>query len=295
MASKYNIHMAIAERIKYFLKPTLGKITLTIILYFIISSYLLAKMSPGEGPYLRHILSITVDNVPYLFDMLFGLMTSSSYTIQIKIVSFILLFLLPLMLAYFISCVANGIYNMVGKRNALIILIVGAAIVLSVNILFPRYEDNFYNPTSQEKRLDVLRQYCDTLCASYVDSNFESSKALSYCEKSTEIDINGNDKIHGEAGQLSGFGVCEDRVYCMNIKECRWGASKNSRLTPEKCKDLMCDIYTMRIGDNDTAASYIQQKVQFGNCDVNSFGTNRTLIQWWTNNFKNVHCSGKTG
>ncbi len=151
---------------------------------------------------------------------------------------------------------------------------------------------------TETREFEALRQHCDVLCTRYVENNFAGPEALAYCEKYFEIDLDRNWKIVGEAEMLEGYGLCEDRVYCFNIKECSWGSSQRSRLTPERCRDIMCDVYSKKYEDNVTAAEYIQQKIEFGSCDMYdeeiSFeggdGKMVSLATWWIDNFQDVHC-----
>lgn len=181
----------------------------------------------------------------------------------------------------------------------LIILLVVAAVVIKI-FMDKMSGDALAPPETLE--LEAFRQHCDALCTRYVDTNFAGAEALAYCEKSFEIDLNKNGKIPGEAWKLEGYGLCEDRVYCFNIKECNWGSSERSRLSPEKCKDIMCDVYTERYGDNNvTAAEYIETKIEFGSCDYldeeisffsTSLGTDVTLASWHQDIYQTVHCRG---
>ncbi|MFH1431981.1 MAG: hypothetical protein ABIG84_02075 [archaeon] len=198
----------------------------------------------------------------------------------------------------------------------LIILLVVAAVVIKI-FMDKMSPQQLEGPETLE--LEAYRQHCDSLCSRYVDTNFAAAEGLAYCEKYFEIDLNKNGKIPGEAGKLNAFGVCEERVYCMNIKECNWGSSKNSRLTPQKCRDIMCDIYTERqggvttVGANASAAVYIENKIEFGTCDQYdseiSFedtsttpSTSVSLAAWHVSTFLpvadgglGVHCRGLTG
>lgn len=199
----------------------------------------------------------------------------------------------------------------------LVILLVVAAVV--IKIFLDRMGSTGTDLTKGELALESFRQNCNILCQRYVDTNFAGSEALAYCEKSFEIDLNKNGKIPGESGQVNAFGVCEDHVYCFNIIECNWGPSEKNRLTPTKCKDIMCDVYTSRQGgDNNTAAQYIATKIEFGSCVYNdpeiSFDNLTvgavapydviTLAQWHKGTFmmpvvgppsSGVHCRGTTG
>ncbi len=149
--------------------------------------------------------------------------------------------------------------------------------------------------------MEQYRMYCDSLCEEYIDADFDPREALEYCEKYFEIDLNRNGEITGEAAKINAFGVCENRVYCLNIRGCNWGSSKNSRLSPEKCRDIMCDVYTERYRDADMASVYIAKKMKFGSCylydplisfeDVD--GKMISIAQWWIDNFKDVNCSGE--
>ena len=149
--------------------------------------------------------------------------------------------------------------------------------------------------------MESYRMYCDSLCEKYIDANFDQREALEYCEKYFEIDLNRNGKIPGEAAKINAFGVCEDRVYCLNIRGCNWGSSENSRLTPERCRDIMCDVYVGRFEDADMASAYIGEKMEFGSCDlydpVISFedvdGKAISTASWWIDNFQDVNCSGE--
>ena len=187
----------------------------------------------------------------------------------------------------------------------LIILLVVAAVV--IKIFMDKMSGDALSPP-ETLELEAFRQHCDALCTRYVDTNFAGAEALAYCEKYFEIDLNKNGKIPGEAAKLEGYGLCEDRVYCFNIKQCNWGSSSRSRLTPEKCKDVMCDVYTDRYSSNDTAAQYIQNVIGFGSCDYEdeeiSFEYTDpatgalevgTLASWHQNIYTTVHCRGKTG
>lgn len=189
----------------------------------------------------------------------------------------------------------------------LVILLVVAAVV--IKIFLDRMGSTGTDLTKGELALESFRQNCNVLCQRYVDTNFAGPEALAYCEKSFEIDLNRNGKLPGEAGKVNAYGVCEDMVYCFNIIECNWGPSEKSRLSPTKCKDIMCDVYTQRVGDNITAAAYIETKIPFGSCSADdpeiSFTTGATtysLAKWHTDTFlsvadggKGVHCRGATG
>jgi len=181
---------------------------------------------------------------------------------------------------------------------------IGTAIVLILNIPIVTISDPsiYREPVDTSYRLEGYRQQCQLLCQKYIDTNFAPQEALDYCQKSFEIDLNINGKM-GESGMLNAYGICEDKAYCFNMIECQWGPSEKNSLTPEKCKDIMCNVYTPRIGDNASAVTHIQQKMQFGSCDINdpeitvtdSNGTSHTFAKWWTDNFQNVHCPGQTG
>ena len=190
----------------------------------------------------------------------------------------------------------------------LIILLIGTAVVIKIFFL-----EDIPNSVSLIVETEIGPDYfiriCQVLCDRYVNSDFAGPEALGYCEKSFEIDLNKNGKIPGEAGKLNGFGVCEDKVYCFNILECNWGPSEKSRLTPTKCKDIMCDVYTERQGDNVTAAEYIESKIVFGSCSAydpeisfdSTTGT-KSLANWHISTYlpvpdggDGVHCRGRTG
>jgi len=162
-----------------------------------------------------------------------------------------------------------------------------------------------------------LEQYsiaCDCLCQRYIDADFAPAEALDYCEKYYEIDLNENGKIGGEVGRILAYGleygVSEDRVYCFTLTKCYLGSDRNSRLTPEKCRDIMCDVYTERLKGNETAAAAsIKNKIPFGEStdsdhedliivdDVNGNpivdpdGKIISLASWWIDNFQDVDCS----
>ncbi len=184
----------------------------------------------------------------------------------------------------------------------LIILLVVAAVV--IKIFMDKMSGDALSPP-ETLELEAFRQHCDALCTRYVDNNFAGPEALAYCEKYFEIDLNRNGKIPGEAGMLEGYGLCEDRVYCFNIKECNWGSGSRSRLSPEKCRDVMCDVYTERYGSNATAAEYIVNQIEFGTCDEydeeisfeDSTSTVQTLATWHTSLFTadTARCRGDTG
>ncbi|MEA3343440.1 MAG: hypothetical protein U9Q92_04690, partial [archaeon] len=92
------------------------------------------------------------------------------------------------------------------------------------------------------------------------------------------------------AGKVSADGVCEDRVYCFNLIKCPWGADAGRHLTAEKCKEIMCDYYTNQTGgDKEAAARLIEEKMQFGSCDLNDEAI-AGYTDWWTDNFQNVEC-----
>ncbi len=162
-------------------------------------------------------------------------------------------------------------------------------------------EKQAVDPEPERVNMGIYRQDCDSLCARYIDANSDPREALAYCEKYFEIDLNRNGKIPGEAARITGFGVCEDRVYCLNIHPCIWESSKNNYLTTKKCRDIMCDYYTNQTGgDKEAAARMVKEKMNFGSCDlydpVISFeGRDGKMISlvasWWINNFQNVNCS----
>ena len=123
--------------------------------------------------------------------------------------------------------------------------------------------------------------------------NHCARKALEYCQKSYEIDLNRNGKIPGEAGTLNAYGVCEDHVYCFNIIECNWGPSEKSRLSPKKCKDIMCDVYNDRFNDNAISNDFIIEKMPFGSCDENDpeiTVNTHSLAVWHTDNYAAPTC-----
>ncbi len=173
----------------------------------------------------------------------------------------------------------------------------------------------FYDCTGTDDDFGIgLEQYrlaCDSLCQRYIDSDYVPAEALHYCEKYYEIDLNENGKIGGEVGRILAYGVSEDRVYCFTLKECTLGSDRNSRLTPEKCRYIMCDAYTERYKGNQTAAAaLIRNKIPFGestdsdhedlivvsavngNPIVDPYGKIISLASWWIDNFQEVDCSG---
>ncbi len=188
----------------------------------------------------------------------------------------------------------------------LIILLVVAAVVIKIFMDKMNLSDP---PGTEGIELDQYRLACSSLCQRYIDSDFVPAEALHYCEKYYDIDLNKNGKTRGEVGTVSGYGVSEDRVYCFNLIECHWGTSRNSRLTPKKCKDIMCDVYTDRQASNETAAAMIETKIPFGhstdpyqeeliikdkdgNPKLDAGGYEQTEAVWWVNSFGNVHCRG---
>ncbi len=219
--------------------------------------------------------------------------------------------LLPVIIcfyAYILSCLIVSVYDKLkseNKRNrrtiiaCISILAIGFIILVANCVSVP--------PANPYSYLDVtMEQYnliCGSLCQRYIDANFTEEEARAYCERYFEIDLNENGKTYGEVGKVCGSGVCEDRVYCFNIKECRGGHTLRSRLTPEKCKDIMCEVYTERHGDNVTAAKYIQSRIDFGSCDEydeeisyeDSTGATKSLAGWWLDTYQSVHCSGENG
>ncbi len=153
--------------------------------------------------------------------------------------------------------------------------------------------DELIIPESIDIDFDKYTMHCDALCKRFTDSRRNPKEALAYCEKYFEIDLNKNGKIAEDVSELNNYDVCEDRVYCFNIEECSWGSGSRSRLTPEKCKDLMCDVYAEQYDDNTTAAQYIQSRITFGSCSSpgeSEITETDTSISWWTETYKNVHC-----
>jgi len=140
----------------------------------------------------------------------------------------------------------------------LVILLVVAAVV--IKIFLDRMGNTGNDITAGELKLDTYRQNCQVLCDRYIDSGFAESEALPYCEKSFEIDINKDGRVLGEAGIVNAYGVCEDAVYCFNIKECNWGAGVNNHLSPAKCKAIMCAVYGERLGPAGTTAALIAER-----------------------------------
>ena len=149
---------------------------------------------------------------------------------------------------------------------------------------------NDYFVSHYDFHLEPYRLVCDTLCERSIDRGFVPAEALHYCGKYYEIDLNENGKIRTEAGKVSAYGVCEERVYCFNIIKCSWGADASQRLTAEKCKEVMCDYYTNQTGgDKEEAARIVEENIQFGSCDLNDDAI-AGHTGWWTDNFQNVEC-----
>ncbi len=188
----------------------------------------------------------------------------------------------------------------------LIILLVVAAVVIKIFMDKMNLSDP---PGTEGIELDQYRLACSSLCQRYIDSDFVPAEALHYCEKYYDIDLNKNGKTRGEVGHVSAYGVSEDRVYCFTLIECNWGSSRNSRLTPQKCKDIMCDVYTERHASNETAAALIESRIPFGESsdpyqdeliivDINgdpildAGGFEQTEAVWWVNSFMNIQCRG---
>jgi len=182
----------------------------------------------------------------------------------------------------------------------LIILLVVAAVV--INIFLQKVREPPEVVVKNELELESYRQKCQLSCQQYVDAGKAGSAALEYCSKYFEIDINHNG-VFGEAQELNGFGLCEDRVYCFNMYECELKSVGESRLTPQKCRDIMCEEYTEKQGSNNTAAEYIASKIKFGSCSyddsaisfTNSTGSIVTLGGWHKDIYASVHCRGSSG
>ncbi|MEA3342581.1 MAG: hypothetical protein U9Q92_00305 [archaeon] len=187
----------------------------------------------------------------------------------------------------------------------LIILLVVAAVVIKI---FMDKMNLGPAPGEEAMELDPYMLVCDKLCQDYIDSR-DTSDAFEYCRHFfPEIDLNKNSNIEGDVGTINGFGVCEDRVYCFALTNCKIGTSRSTTLTPEKCKDVMCKVYKEQYGSNESAASVVQGHMPFGvSCDPNDDtlqeideATGEIILdaagdpiyksQWWKNTFENVHC-----
>ncbi len=173
----------------------------------------------------------------------------------------------------------------------ILMLLILAPIVIKIFKSDPKLDEAII-PQSVDIDFDKYIIHCDALCKRFTDSKRNPSEALAYCEKYFEIDLDKNGKTVSDASILNNHGVCEDRVYCFNIKECTWGSSSRSRLTPEKCKDIMCDIYTEKYSDNTTAAKYIESMIEFGSCNPKDSELTQedSSASWWTDTYQNVHC-----
>ena len=206
--------------------------------------------------------------------------------------------------------IKNQIEEMPSSEKKIVLLLLIMVVVVLYFCL--RCHFSHYATFSEEleswHQIVSYRQQCDALCDQYIDSDFNPQEALAYCEKYYEIDLNENGNIPEEVGMLNAFGVSEDRVYCFNIRECSWGPSRNSRLTPKKCSYIMCDVYTERYKGNQTAAAaLIKTKIPFGEStepyhedllvlDMNSKpildreGKIMSTASWWIDNFQDVEC-----
>lgn len=211
--------------------------------------------------------------------------------------------------ALFIILAVSSHYNAKIKEKMLlltVVIIVLMAVSFYIYMAFRGCGGEVYD---FETELDQYHIACDYLCQRYIDRDYIPAEAVHYCEKYYEIDLNENGKIGGEVGRIMAYGVSEDRVYCFTLNECIWGSSRNKRLTPEKCRDIMCDVYTERYNGNQTAASAsIKNKMIFGESthsdhedlivvDVNGNsildpdGKIVSLASWWIDNFQNVDCT----
>lgn len=173
------------------------------------------------------------------------------------------------------------------RRNVAVLVIV----FLSLAVLYSYY---MYNlpctcTNTREPTIEDYIGHCDTMCERYVEGNFSEVKARYYCEKYFEIDLNENEMTN-ESVILGEYGICEDRVYCFNLGFCSGGLGNNRSLTPETCRDIMCETYSGRYGDADIASEYIASIVPFGSCDLDD-DVIAGHTDWWTDNFQNIECS----
>lgn len=282
-------------------------ITAGIFIFFIIGLVVLDSMGPPPTIYTEIIgctMIITVYSLLVVLKPLDVALELMNIEFSRILVAVILLFY-----AYILSCLIVSVYDRLkseNKRNRRIIIV--CISILAIGFIMMVANCVSVPPANPHSYLDVrMEQYnliCDSLCQRYIDANFTAEEARAYCERYYEIDLNENGKTEGESAKVEGYGVCEDRVYCFNIKECRWGSGPESCLTPEKCKDIMCEVYTEKYGDNIAAAKYIQNRIDFGLCDEYdekilyedaSTGATKSLAGWWLDTYKNVNCSGESG
>ena len=281
-------------------------ITISVFIFFIIGLVVLDSMGPPPTIY-TEIIGCTMIIMVYPLSVVLESLAVFLELISIEF-SRILLLVILFFYAYILSCLIVSVYDKLkaeNKRNRRIIIV--CISILAIGFIIVAANCVSVPPTvpesSRSDRMELYRLVCGLLCQKYIDANFTAEEACPYCEKYFEIDLNENGKTYGEATKVGEYGVCEDRVYCFNIKECMGVSGPDSCLTPEKCKDIMCEVYTERHGDNVTAAKYIQSRIDFGSCDPedeeisyeDSTGATKSLAGWWLGTYKNVHCNGKSG
>ncbi len=101
------------------------------------------------------------------------------------------------------------------------------------------------------KALDALR-ICQERCNNYMKSR-STRDLVDFCGESVELDINKDGSIgYSEKSayadlSLGGIGVCEDKIPCFAIMECKVG---EKAIDANDCKNAICDYFT-----NDIEAS----------------------------------------
>jgi len=95
---------------------------------------------------------------------------------------------------------------------------------------------------------DKVKNECSYMCDEWKDRNGTRSlsRAVEYCTDRFRVDMNDDgrvNQIHGEANNK----YCENGIHCFNVHTCR---KDSVELTPEKCRQLMCDYFTEIQGDS---------------------------------------------
>ncbi len=131
----------------------------------------------------------------------------------------------------------------------LFVLVVVAWVVINIfQSLIQEQTQKLENIQTQEelkgKALDALR-ICEQRCNTYVKSR-STRDLVDFCSEKVELDIN-KDGVMGYAEKsayaglgLGGVGVCEDKIPCFAIVECKVG---EKAINANDCKDAVCSYF----------------------------------------------------
>jgi hypothetical protein len=91
-----------------------------------------------------------------------------------------------------------------------------------------------------QRQVEKARKACQETCDKALEEDCRDSELVQFCITYIAADIDGNGRI-GDYDEtlLQGTGLCEDRIYCPQLAQCRCYGG----LTMKQCMSLLCDFW----------------------------------------------------